>query len=341
MGRSVVGSARTRYRNETRIRHKRRVPRYAESPLRIGDAPGDETRAGSPMKTVQTAKYWLTFVTECRSDTISGSAKLFVNKVIFAVRHILRRVPLFRPEPHAQWLDRPFPVRGLTAWSPTSSTWYVLEDEGSAGAMTRSRVEPEEWMTDILEPGMTVIDIGAHQGRYALEFARRVGATGFVVAVEPDEKNLKVLARNLELNGVRNIRTVRGACWSRREPLQFLQGSTLDVSRVLPGAGTTDGLIGLPLDDLVADLALHRVDVIKIDVEGAELDVLAGGQTTLNRFAPRLYVECHGTMQALADWLDSHNYKVKFQMDDPQNGDGFGWIWAIPVARRLQGAPID
>src|SRR5207253_10862271 len=98
--------------------------------------------------------------------------------------------------------------------------------------MTRSREEPEEWLMDALSSGMTVIDVGAHQGRYAIQFSRHVGETGLVVAVEPEPRNLELLTRNLKLNGIHNVRVIPAACWSCRESLQLLRSSTLDVSRV-------------------------------------------------------------------------------------------------------------
>jgi FkbM family methyltransferase len=202
--------------------------------------------------------------------------------------------------------------------------------------MAKSREEPEEWMMDSLSQGMTVIDVGAHQGRYAIEFSRHVGKTGLVVAVEPEPRNLELLTRNLKLNGINDVRVIRAACWSCRESLQFLRSSTLDLSRVSKSPERNGDLIGLPLDDLVEGLALRRVDQVKIDVEGAELEVLDGGRNMLREFRPRLFVECHGTLSQLFNWLERQDYEVLRQKSDPHHGEGFGWILALPDQGRVK-----
>jgi|SRR5215471_1060632 len=194
--------------------------------------------------------------------------------------------------------------------------------------MTRSREEPEEWLTGALSAGMTVIDVGAHQGRYAIQFSRHVGEAGLVVAVEPEPRNLELLSRNVELNGIRNVRAIRAACWSCRESLQFLRGDTLDVSRISKSPERNGDLVGLPLDDLVEELALRRVDQVKIDVEGAELEVLEGGRRILRAFRPRLFVV---TVPAL-NWLIGFSDRaircfVKKTIPTTAKGSGGYWLF--------------
>ena len=273
---------------------------------------------------------WMRFIADCRATSLVDSAKIFSNKSIFVTRHALRRFETFRPDPASGWLDSPFHLRGLVTWSPVSETWYVLEDAGTPGAMAMSRLEPEEWMMEALLPEMTVIDVGAHQGRYAIQFSRRVGEKGLVLAVEPEERNLTLLNRNLELNEIHNVQVICGACWSRREPLQFSHGNTLDLSRVTQSAAKNGDLIGLPLDDLVAEVALRRVDLVKIDVEGAELEVLEGAQRVLRDFQPSLFVECHRILSDVIGWLHEHRYVVHREKQDPDHGEGFGWVLAVP-----------
>lgn len=280
--------------------------------------------------------YWLRFISDCRARSLTDSVKVLTNRSVFATRHALRRFETFRLEPPSGWLDSPFHLRGLVKWSPASHAWYVLEDYSSEPAMAKSREEPEEWLMETLSAGMTVIDVGAHQGRYAIEFSRHVGEAGLVVAVEPERRNLELLTQNLELNGIHNVRAIQAACWSCRESLQFLRSNTLDLSRVRKSPDKKEDLIGLPLDDLVEGLALRRVDQVKIDVEGAELEVLEGGRKMLREFRPHLFVECHGTLSQLLSWLERQNYRVLRQKRDLHHGEGFGWILALPDQGRAK-----
>jgi FkbM family methyltransferase len=279
---------------------------------------------------VSSVRHWLDFVLDCRAMSLADSARVFTNKGVFATRHFLHRMDPPERRPHTTWIDEPFNLKGVVAWSSVSKMWYVLEDEGTPGAMAKGREEPEEWMTGALSKGMTVIDVGAHQGRYSIEFSRRVGESGRVVAVEPSPRNLQLLTRNLSLNEIRNVHAVRAACWSRRMPLQLEESQTLDLGRVSASQKEDGSLIGFPLDDLVDDLGLRRVDQIKIDVEGAEIEVLAGSERTLRGLRPRVFVECHGIRSQVADWLVQRGYRVEREKEDPYHGAGFGWLLGVP-----------
>jgi FkbM family methyltransferase len=274
--------------------------------------------------------HWTRFVLDCRMHSFLDSARVLVNKSMFIARRTLGRLDVLPWDQTDGWLDSPFSLRGRIAWSPASRTWYVLEDEGAPLAMAEIRDEPAEWMLDTLASGMTVIDIGAHQGRYAIRFSQKVGATGLVVAVEPSARNQAVLAQNLELNGIRNVKSVQAACWSRRDALEFQPGITLDLFRVGESRGRKQDTIGLPLDELAESLSLQRVDLLKIDVEGAELEVLEGGKAMLGKFRPRVFLEFHGTLTGSIEWLRDHGYRVQRKQDDPWT-ERFGWIWAVPA----------
>lgn len=141
----------------------------------------------------------------------------------------------------------------------------------------------------LLRPGDTVIDVGAHVGYHALRARRRVGETGRVFAIDPQPYNCHKLLTNAELNGFANIIVIPAAAGTAAAfaPLK-LQPRT-DRSRLtLRGAGVNDG-VGtfvapiVTLDWLFADQGIDRATMLKIDVEGFELEVLAGAAAALNR----------------------------------------------------------
>lgn len=168
-------------------------------------------------------------------------------------------------------------------------------------------VEPEveEVFLSLLKPGSTVYDIGANIGWFALLAARRVGASGLVVAFEPSVTNMSVLQANALTNGFMNVDTVPAAVsdhdgWGRFLSTNSLQGR-------LDHAG--DGYVPLlAVDSWIAATGQKPPDVVKIDVEGAEAQVLRGMRETLQSARPILIVELHGTTGNVADELESIGY---------------------------------
>ena len=152
-----------------------------------------------------------------------------------------------------------------------------------------------------IQAGDTVIDCGAHIGLFS-RFAVQRGA-GRVIAIEPDPENLVCLEENLaEEIAAGKVTVVKAGVWDRktRLSLQIDQGNSAAHSFVFaygdPNAEKVAGIEVLPLDDIVQDLQLDRVDFIKMDIEGAERQALAGSVDTIARFKPRLAV-CSYHMQ--------------------------------------------
>jgi FkbM family methyltransferase len=153
-------------------------------------------------------------------------------------------------------------------------------------------------ITKNVSPGMTALDIGAHAGFYAILLSKLVGPDGQVVAFEPLPANFRFLQENVALNGIHNIRIQREAVGKSSGELDFEIPDAREFVVAGPLADEDPrGSMTVPvvsLDDFVFNNGL-RVDVIKIDAEGAEGDILLGGRRTLETFHPALLVELHGT----------------------------------------------
>jgi FkbM family methyltransferase len=147
--------------------------------------------------------------------------------------------------------------------------------------------------------GDTVIDGGAHWGDTALYFAQRTGESGRVVSFEFEPSSLEALRFNLSLNPelARRVDVVAAALWHEA-------GTHVSVSPQGPGTSITpDGEARAPtdtIDSLVARGQVDRVDFIKLDVEGAELNTLHGAEGTLRRFRPRLALAAYHKADDLA-----------------------------------------
>ncbi len=174
-------------------------------------------------------------------------------------------------------------------------------DETSQMLFVGGNYDPNEmcFLEDILKPGMVFIDIGSNIGLYTLFASRLIGEEGTVIAVEPSKRELLRLKANLKLNRCKNVKVISTAisdCSSTGElliadeehsghntfgnfsyPSVFIQGKQMIKKK--------------KLDDLIDELSLNRVNVIKIDVEGHELFVLKGALKTVKRFKPILLIE--------------------------------------------------
>jgi FkbM family methyltransferase len=167
---------------------------------------------------------------------------------------------------------------GLRIAGPADS-WSTLSQLGSG------LLEPYEMQlfTAAVQPGMTVLDLGANIGAYTLFAARAAGPEGEIYAFEPDPRTRGYLVRNIEANGFENVRVVPAAASDRAGIAEFVQAERA-VDSSLHGtdeSGPRGSLIQVetvPVDDLVGD---GRVDVIKMDIEGNEQAALRGMRRVL------------------------------------------------------------
>jgi FkbM family methyltransferase len=147
----------------------------------------------------------------------------------------------------------------------------------------------------LLRPGMTVIDIGAHAGYFSLIGASCVGASGKVYAFEPFPASFRQLQRNIELNGYKNIHAVRKAV-SDKTGVHMLLVNPKGSDRHSLFAGESSWERESPevettcLDDFLEGCDWPRVDLIKMDIEGAEPAALTGMKRTLEKCAVRYIV---------------------------------------------------
>jgi len=139
----------------------------------------------------------------------------------------------------------------------------------------------------LLHPGMTLIDVGANIGYYSLVGARLVGPTGVVHSFEPNAAVRSRLADHVEMNGFRNIVLHDRAVTRSSGTIKFYVSAVREndgISSTIPREGLENVAAEVPcvsLDEFVAAAGLGHVDLVKIDVEGAELDVFEGGRRVL------------------------------------------------------------
>jgi FkbM family methyltransferase len=167
--------------------------------------------------------------------------------------------------------------------------------------------------------GDTVIDIGAHIGRYTLIASKRVGSSGLVIAVEPDPSNIEMLNKNIELNNLSNIQIIHCAvCAEQKKIRLYLPGKDSEISiyntimqdrahssqRSIEVKGYTLDFIADKYSDII-DKNIEKEIWIKIDVEGAEYEVLKGATNLLRK------------NQDISILMEIHNLREGFNLFEP------------------------
>ncbi len=160
-------------------------------------------------------------------------------------------------------------------------------------------VQTEKFVRHV-RPGHVLFDIGANVGYYTLLGSRLVGTAGIVVAVEPTPRNVAYLWRHLRLNNACNTKIIAAACSDEITLAHFHDRGNASEGHLTFGPGgapgtmqTTTALVPAVTVDMIVDRLGVAPDVIKLDVEGAELAVLKGASQTLRRRKPEIFLSAH------------------------------------------------
>lgn len=171
----------------------------------------------------------------------------------------------------------------------------ALAGECGGASVYFDKVEPEQTGTFVrmVKKGHVVFDIGANAGYYTVLSARLAGPQGRVIAFEPAVRNLAYLYRHVTLNRLTNVTIVPAACSHAMALAFFSQGPNCATGHL--GAENErqgDPVVTVSVDDVAQQLDLLP-DIVKIDVEGAEMNVLQGMQATLQKAKPAVLLSVH------------------------------------------------
>jgi FkbM family methyltransferase len=159
----------------------------------------------------------------------------------------------------------------------------------------REYYEPElAYLEKVLSPGKVLIDVGANFGVYTLVASKLVGPAGKVIAFEPTAHSFAILQQNIALNHCANVRAFQVALAQRRGKAWLYHGwdpvgNSLGMDPLCGEEG--EDVQTEALDNILSENGIDRVDVIKIDVEGAEELVLRGATRSLALHKPVVIFE--------------------------------------------------
>ena len=185
--------------------------------------------------------------------------------------------------------------------------------------------EPEEQavLAAHLGPGMTFFDIGANIGFFSTLAGRLVGPTGRVVAFEPFPESARRASRNAQLNGFEHVSVVEAAVGASTGSvtLHLDESATHKVTEEPKGPSLV--VDQLAIDEWMPGAQVPSPDVVMIDVEGAELDVLAGMKETIAASQPVIMCEVHWLGRDFPEFVEEHLAPLGY------------------TARSLDGAPMQ
>ena len=130
-----------------------------------------------------------------------------------------------------------------------------------------------------IEEGEVVVDVGANIGQITLPMAQRTGKEGKVIAIEPDPENLFLL--KLNLSGFDNVRIVENCVWNCKERLKLYRHYISVAHSVIYRSDEYIEVEADTLDNIVSSLGIEKIDFLKIDAEGAGIEILQGAENVL------------------------------------------------------------
>jgi FkbM family methyltransferase len=190
-----------------------------------------------------------------------------------------------------------------------------------------------EMLRRSVNPGATVVDVGANIGVYSIESALAVGPNGRVISIEAAPGHVQKLRENIQLNRMTNVVVVEAALGAApgEGRLSLPDGDNLGMFTLGSVSGSQSHLVAVrTLDDILDELGVDRVDFVKMDIEGSEYHALCGAQARVMGDRPTILIElnevalrrCNSSSAEVKKLLDNFGYQ--------------GWV----VGRRLL-APIN
>ena len=249
---------------------------------------------------------------------------------VIAAAGVIRRLPAGRYRAMnlvARWARDPFWAR-LPSDLGGIEFRCDLRDALMREACLTGRYEPQETaiLRHVLRPGMTFVDVGANWGYFTLVGAHLVGPAGRVVSIEADPRACRTVQSNLDRNGQAHVdlhnvaaSDAVGTLRLHQYEAQAGESGNFGVGRASnPAGGRTFDVAARPLDDVLDEHRLERIDLVKMDIEGGEASALKGLDRRLgDGRIDRLLLEIHpheltqlgSSVDAVLAHMQHHRYE--------------------------------
>ncbi|HLP86296.1 MAG TPA: FkbM family methyltransferase [Candidatus Paceibacterota bacterium] len=173
---------------------------------------------------------------------------------------------------------------------------------------------------NIITKGMNILEVGANIGYYALLETSLAGETGHLYAMEPSPYNFDLLTKNLELNGLKNYDLYKLAAGSQEGKAKFLLSGRSNLSTFIEREDLTGEEVDVDVVKLDNFLVGKKVDFIRMDVEGYELEILKGAEISLStgKKPKYFFIEVHSELlhkknssaKEVVEFLGKYGYDI-------------------------------
>jgi FkbM family methyltransferase len=205
----------------------------------------------------------------------------------------------------------------------------------------------QETLAQYLKPGDIFYDIGANVGFFTIVAAKLVGSLGKVYAFEPEAENIATLRHNAQINQFTHVSAIAKAVSRTTGQAEFLLanysgGHTLATVGSRADARDVISIDVVSIDDLLSQNEIESPTFVKIDVEGAEIDVLYGMTQTIKEYQPIILYEVDdrnkeimlSKREEIASFLRECGYEIKYLADAyPKISWNVGHAIAIPKGK--------
>jgi FkbM family methyltransferase len=254
-------------------------------------------------------------------------------------------------EPYLAWYPRAFRARTLFGFSLDGNSQDLIQQWIYYFGIWEPALTT--WIRRRLGRGDTFVDVGANIGYYALLGSRTVGPPGRVVAIEASPTIAESLARNIGSNRAENVRTIHAAALGERSVVRLYRGGDSNSGETTIVEAFARGfeceVQAFPLHELLTDDELRTARLFKIDVEGAEYQVMAG-LDSLDKLRPdaELIIEVHPgylaergeTLDALLALMTSAGYAI-YEVKEEWWAPAYLAGAPVPAPRRFTGQASD
>lgn len=249
---------------------------------------------------------------------------IFIQKTILAVWSIIRR--FFREYIPLKFLYLFFSDGKIMKKVQGNKMFLDMNDLGISRELALYGVheyQSTQEVKRIITPGMTILEIGANIGYYALIEATLAGKSGHLYAIEPSPSNFEALKKNLELNGIRNTYLHQAAFGEKRGKSKFYVYDRSNLSSFIKredmGMQCTEVEVEiLTLDDFLVG---KEVDFVRMDVEGYEREILRGAEKAFaaGKKPKYFFIEVHSDLlhmkgsscKEILELLGGYGYDIK------------------------------